>query len=325
MVSRQSSSSTKKGNKKSGQQARRPSQSSLSVESLGGGGGGGGYEQNDMMRQMLALQEKMVDLQKKILPLQRTTSSQQVQMTMAETGASLEEVVQDEELRDEVIMNMELSYDEKKDLKDSIEKLPPAKLNKVIEIIQKRMELSGLQGDEEVELDMDQLDTPTLRQLQKYVQTCKPKKAPQKPPARQPPAKGKGTKKSNQTASRNNGKRNRSPPPAAAASRPAAAPSAAIAPAPFASASASAPPARGPGSDSGSPQKKKKKVEVRMPTRSTYFFWPTFAITSLLLLCTAYPQTSTCAADRCSAAGSPSLDGERQLAWWRIVFRRRFR
>lgn len=64
-----------------------------------------------------------------------------------------------------------LSYEEKKTLSAQISKLPPEKVEKVIQIIQDRMDLNDA-NPEEIEVDMETLDTPTLRQLQKYVKSC---------------------------------------------------------------------------------------------------------------------------------------------------------
>jgi hypothetical protein len=51
----------------------------------------------------------------------------------------------------------------------AINKLTGDKLNRVLQIISERMPLGSQNGDEEIEIDLAKLDTPTLRHLQEYV------------------------------------------------------------------------------------------------------------------------------------------------------------
>mmetsp|Transcript_14836 Transcript_14836/g.26306 ORF Transcript_14836/g.26306 Transcript_14836/m.26306 type:complete len:93 (+) Transcript_14836:70-348(+) len=83
------------------------------------------------------------------------------------TGAkTIEEVLPDEAAREEIQMNIDLTYKEKEDLKVNVENLPTSKLPHVIDIIQKQLKLPGLDGgDVEIEVDINKLPTPTLRQL----------------------------------------------------------------------------------------------------------------------------------------------------------------
>lgn len=60
-----------------------------------------------------------------------------------------------------------LTFDEKKALSVAINKLDQANLTRVVEIIQARMPL-GIH-EEEIELDIDAMDTLTLRDLQKFI------------------------------------------------------------------------------------------------------------------------------------------------------------
>ena len=60
-----------------------------------------------------------------------------------------------------------VSFDEKRKLSREINRLPGDKLTKVLQIITERMPIDQ-QGDE-IEVDIDQLDNETLRELQKYV------------------------------------------------------------------------------------------------------------------------------------------------------------
>ena len=63
-----------------------------------------------------------------------------------------------------------MSYQEKRELTNSINQLPADKVNRVVEII-KSSSAMGLSGDndDEVELDMDTLDEETLQKLKRYV------------------------------------------------------------------------------------------------------------------------------------------------------------
>lgn len=63
-----------------------------------------------------------------------------------------------------------MTYEDKKKLSKAIEQLPVEKASKVIQIIQKNMDLSV--GSDEVEIDIDSLNNDTLLELQKYVNKC---------------------------------------------------------------------------------------------------------------------------------------------------------
>jgi len=62
-----------------------------------------------------------------------------------------------------------LSYQEKRALGQDINKLPGDKVQKVIDIITESGNQMGGDGAEEVEIDIEKLDTPTLKALQRYV------------------------------------------------------------------------------------------------------------------------------------------------------------
>jgi len=76
-----------------------------------------------------------------------------------------------------------MTYDEKRQLSLDINKLPGDKLGKVVHIIQsKEPSLKGNNPDE-IEIDFETLKPATLRELEKYVNSCvKKKKAPVKKP-----------------------------------------------------------------------------------------------------------------------------------------------
>ena len=62
-----------------------------------------------------------------------------------------------------------LAQREKQMLKDDIFKLPPHKLGPVVEIISRSNANVANADDDEIEIDIDKLDVPTLRELQEYV------------------------------------------------------------------------------------------------------------------------------------------------------------
>ena len=65
-----------------------------------------------------------------------------------------------------------ISEKEKVELRNGIQELPAAKLTRVLEIIKERNSTLD-EHDQEVTIDMDALDVATLRQLQRYVRSCK--------------------------------------------------------------------------------------------------------------------------------------------------------
>jgi len=179
----------KKTTKKPGRKS-----SSIGGAANGSQGGSGGPADAASMQQMVQMQEKMMEMQETIKKLQRQTSSHQVQLGFEGDG---EHNAEFEEAKKELLNSTPLTYEEKASLSKKIEKLPVAKLNRVIEIIQQQMELSGLQADNEIELEIDQLSTPTLRQLQAYVTECtkKPGAKAGAGGAGKAPRGGKGVKK----------------------------------------------------------------------------------------------------------------------------------
>jgi hypothetical protein len=62
-----------------------------------------------------------------------------------------------------------LSYQEKRALSQDINKLPADKVQRVLDIIAESGSQMIGDGAEEVEIDIEKLDTPTLKALQKYV------------------------------------------------------------------------------------------------------------------------------------------------------------
>lgn len=67
----------------------------------------------------------------------------------------------------------ELSLDEKKLLIEQIQVLPPERMDFVIETIQAAMKPNQRgDGNEDIEIPLDELDTATLRKLQRYIEVC---------------------------------------------------------------------------------------------------------------------------------------------------------
>jgi Bromodomain extra-terminal - transcription regulation len=63
-----------------------------------------------------------------------------------------------------------LTLEEKRSLISTINKLPPEKMSKVVDIIQSAISTTDRDDDGEVEIPLDELDVKTLRRLQDYVE-----------------------------------------------------------------------------------------------------------------------------------------------------------
>lgn len=76
-------------------------------------------------------------------------------------------------ITEEEFLARPMSFEEKRQLSIEVNNLSPERLGRVVEIIQAGTSLEA-QGDSDViELDIESLNTRTLRQLQKYVMECK--------------------------------------------------------------------------------------------------------------------------------------------------------
>lgn len=116
----------------------------------GRGGGGGQARKRKTPASPAGGGDQTAELLRRIAALERQTKQQQ---------------------RNDPDEDEPLSYEEKRNLRMSIEKLPAEKASRVVDIISESTNLS--QGeDEEVEIDIDSLDTRTLRRLQEYVSSC---------------------------------------------------------------------------------------------------------------------------------------------------------
>lgn len=112
-------------------------------------------QMEEMQRQMKAMQETIVMLQRQT---SRTEVNMQAQFQMTPNSRKSEE--------------KPMTENEKMALRNDIGELPEAKLTRVVEIIKERNSTLD-EHDQEVTIDMDALDVATLRQLQRYVKSCK--------------------------------------------------------------------------------------------------------------------------------------------------------
>ena len=69
-----------------------------------------------------------------------------------------------------------MPFEQKRKLSVALGQLPPEKLVQVVEIVKRRATLGGDDGSDEIELDMETLDSETLWELDDYVNQCKKKK-----------------------------------------------------------------------------------------------------------------------------------------------------
>lgn len=102
-------------------------------------------------------------------PKKKSASERSKKSKIAAKKGELPEDSEDEEIR-------AMTYDEKRQLSLDINKLPGDKLGKVVHIIQsKEPSLKGNNPDE-IEIDFETLKPATLRELEKYVNSCVKKK-----------------------------------------------------------------------------------------------------------------------------------------------------
>lgn len=65
-----------------------------------------------------------------------------------------------------------LTFEEKRVLSEQINELPPEKLTRVLHIISESMPISKTDDVDEIEVDIDSMDTKTLRKLQRFVRSA---------------------------------------------------------------------------------------------------------------------------------------------------------
>lgn len=103
-----------------------------------------------------------------LMELQRQMQSMQEEISQLRTAVRENEVMRRLNDSKEAAHNP-LTFDEKKTLIEQIHKLPSNKMQQILEIIQSSHSVNQ-KGEEEIEVPLDELDTYTLRKLQKFVE-----------------------------------------------------------------------------------------------------------------------------------------------------------
>jgi len=140
--------------------------------------GGAVSQMHEMQKQMRKMQETISMLQKQTT---QTEVKMQAQRTIQTPGSSRKSSVDD---------HRPMSHQDKVTLSSSISSLPNDKLSRVVEIVKERMPLLKNEGDNEIEIDINALDVPTLRHLQRYVKSCNARKRKLAPTKQQIPSPG---------------------------------------------------------------------------------------------------------------------------------------
>ncbi|GJQ09937.1 hypothetical protein GpartN1_g1728.t1 [Galdieria partita] len=111
-------------------------------------------------------------LQEKIKELER------MQARMA--SSSVDYQSQDISSSPSPLVNVPMTYEEKRKLGDNINLLPGDKLAKVVQIIMRHKGSTPVNDREEIEIDIDALDTRTLREMEAFVQNALQKRVQRK-------------------------------------------------------------------------------------------------------------------------------------------------
>eukprot|EP00633_Aureoumbra_lagunensis_P001535 CAMPEP_0197287290 /NCGR_PEP_ID=MMETSP0890-20130614/3512_1 /TAXON_ID=44058 ORGANISM="Aureoumbra lagunensis, Strain CCMP1510" /NCGR_SAMPLE_ID=MMETSP0890 /ASSEMBLY_ACC=CAM_ASM_000533 /LENGTH=725 /DNA_ID=CAMNT_0042756767 /DNA_START=573 /DNA_END=2750 /DNA_ORIENTATION=- len=120
--------------------------------------------------EFLKLQKEMRAMQETIDMLQKQAAQTEVQLqTNMEFAVSAAKP--SAAARKAAKMKLPLTFEEKQQLSNDINNLPPEKLGHVVKIVQNHMDLSTA-GDDEIEIDIEILNTETLRHLQNYVKNA---------------------------------------------------------------------------------------------------------------------------------------------------------
>lgn len=120
-----------------------------------------------------------------IIEMQKKMQEMQDELVALRTAMRQKEVKSDIDERRNAARDP-LTFEEKRNLITQIHKLPGDKMEHVIEIVQAALK-PGQRGDgnEDIEIPLDALDTLTLRKLQRYVEDCiRPNKRPAAPTVR---------------------------------------------------------------------------------------------------------------------------------------------
>merc|ERR1712070_972254 len=117
---------------------------------------------------MVRILEKQVQqMQQTIERLEAQASANNMQMQMqsqsrASSSSSSSRKSSSDDMR-------QMSTDDKVALSEAIGQLPNEKLSRIVEIIKERMPYLKNENGDEIEVDINALDAPTLRHLQRYV------------------------------------------------------------------------------------------------------------------------------------------------------------
>ncbi len=108
--------------------------------------------------QMQDMQMKMMQMQNELFSLRSAVAQEQIKGQLDVKQADSQNP---------------LTYTEKTELIDSIHKLPPDDMERVVLIVQEAAPSKGTGDDDDIEVPLDELDTHTLRKLQRYVNSVK--------------------------------------------------------------------------------------------------------------------------------------------------------
>eukprot|EP01034_Spumella_vulgaris_P021640 gene21640-27680_t len=114
-----------------------------------------------------------------IMEMQRMMAAMQEEINLLRSAVRENEIVKRLHETKDAAHNP-LTFEEKKKLIAQIHKLPPSRMEQVLEIIQAAIPKSDSDQDGDIEVPLDALDTFTLRKLQRFIEDHQVKK---KPPA----------------------------------------------------------------------------------------------------------------------------------------------
>jgi hypothetical protein len=152
----------------------RPAAASKPKSKGGGGGGGsrksvggaGGYGAIGMLPpdgsaiQIQEMHRQMLEMQSELMTLRQSVGQEAIMSAMD---------------RQQEASQKPLTYSEKKDLIDSINRMEEEHMERIVNIIQEsRATNGGAEGEEDIEVPLDELDTGTLRRLQAVVDEVMP-------------------------------------------------------------------------------------------------------------------------------------------------------
>ncbi|KAJ8607187.1 hypothetical protein CTAYLR_007346 [Chrysophaeum taylorii] len=128
------------------------------------------------VEQLYTMQQQMASMQATIEALQQKAAETEVQVQMNMELATAPSGPSKSATKKAALAKKPLTFDEKSQLSNDINSLPPEKLGHVVKIVQEHMPLASSNNDDEIEIDIETLDTATLRHLQTYVKQALRKK-----------------------------------------------------------------------------------------------------------------------------------------------------